>query len=139
MIEIRRFQFDDVWKIPGFENGDQVDHYRDMEETARTLTVDSKPIASLGAQIMWEGTATVWAILSTASIKDYRKSLCRMAVNLIRVAEHDFGLKRLQAFVRADHAAAVRWAEWLGFERECLMRRFCQNSDFWLYAKVSDE
>ena len=51
------------------------------------------------------------------------------------VIEH--GLHRIQAAVRADWPEAQRFAEFMGFENEGLMRKFGQDkTDYIRYARV---
>ena len=91
-----------------------------------------KTIACAGILEFWANRGQGWALFSEAALANFT-AIHRFTRGVLR--EQPFA--RVEIFVDQHHAAAIRWAERLGFEREGLMRRFTTDGrDCFLYAKV---
>ena len=96
-------------------------------------------VGAYGLIEMWSGTARIWALFSESLLKDHATVLALHAKRDLKRGEQ-FGFHRLEATTGADHATGVEFLEWLGFEREGLMRRYTPSrEDTYLYARVRDE
>jgi hypothetical protein len=107
-----------------------------LEDWCRTCWEQDRPIGLLGAWPAWHGVAVVWALLTDELIAR-PVTLSRGARHWIEYVVAREGIHRVQTTIQPGHDAALRWARWLGFEREGLMERASpQGSDLWLYARV---
>tara|TARA_R100001163_G_scaffold1414_4_gene2270 strand:+ start:957 stop:1394 length:438 start_codon:yes stop_codon:yes gene_type:complete len=94
----------------------------------------SKIIAAAGVMDMWPGVGEGWAMLTpdAAGLSVVRKF--KEMFDLILIANN---YHRIQATVRADFVKGIRFAQWLGFESEGLMKKFDQDqNDFIRMAKI---
>ena len=101
-----------------------------------TLLADNTPILSGGIIPLWDGVAEGWVIATNemwnhpiAISKAIKKDFARVA------KEHN--IKRVQSGIRKDFKEGIRFAEWLGLEREGLMKNWgFDGSDQYLYARI---
>jgi hypothetical protein len=99
---------------------------------AFTVFHDGEILACLGVFQFWPGRGVCWAVLSS----DLRKHMVGLSKR-IRTFFDQSGYRRLEATIAPDFPAAIRWAELLGFERECLMRAYTPSgADQYLYSRV---
>lgn len=97
-----------------------------------TATTNGIVVACIGLINFWPGRRHAWAFLA-AEIEHQMIPLHR---NVKRWLNYH-GEGRIEAAVDCDHAAAIRWAEMLGFEREGRMRQYTTDGrDCFLYARV---
>ena len=103
---------------------------------AFTLFLDETPIVSGGIVPMWEGVAEGWA-LSSKHIFDYKikaASLIRKRMDYLCINNK---IIRLQTAVKEEFLTGVRFAQWLGLEKEGLMRKWgFDGSDQYMYARL---
>lgn len=103
---------------------------------ARTLVLDRKAHAILGVSLMWPGVAHGWALISDES-KRYPILFAKTFKRLIENTAQVMGLKRISLSVKDGYNQGHRFAEFLGFEKEGLMRNYNHDgSSSWLYARV---
>ncbi len=93
-------------------------------------------LACAGVSLLWPGVGEGWLMLSSEGAREVRAiyAVSRALVDRwIKVCN----LRRLQCAVRADQPRSIRFAEWLGFQREGLMRCYGPGAvDHYMYAKV---
>jgi len=107
-----------------------------LPEWCRSFLDGDRVLGVLGAWPGCHGVATVWAQLSDELLAR-PVALCKGARHWLEYIADREALHRLQTTIRPDHDAALRWARWLGFEREGLMEQATpQRSDLWLYARI---
>lgn len=119
---------------------------RDWEEAGRQAVAHwvagPAVTAELGGEIMfcvginerWAGVGEVWFVLSPKAAK--HPGVFWALRTLIDQA-HEKGYHRLQAAVDYRWWDSVRFAEWLGFKREGIMRKFGSDGrNYLLYARV---
>ena len=103
---------------------------------AFTLFLDETPIVSGGIVPMWEGVAEGW-VLSSKHIFDYKikaASLIKKRMDYLCVNNK---IIRLQTAVKEEFLTGVRFAQWLGLEKEGLMRKWgFDGSDQYMYARL---
>lgn len=94
--------------------------------------LDGHVVGCAGIAECWPGRAEAWTLLAPDAFDVFRQ-----IHRTVRDVLADCPWHRVEMKVDADHAAAVRWAEHLGFEREGLMRKYtADRRDVYLYAKV---
>ena len=102
---------------------------------AFTLFLDETPIVSGGIVPMWEGVAEGW-VLSSKHIFDYKikaASIIRKRLDYLCVNNK---IIRLQTAVKEQFLTGVRFAEWLGLEKEGLMKYYgLDQTNYWRMAK----
>jgi len=109
-----------------------------VEEIGMSFTglVNKKPIAAGGVNHLWDNVAEGWVIASK-EIWKYPITCARAIKVRTDYLATNNNIKRIQTGVKADCKKAIRFAEWLGFKREGLMKKYGPDgSDYYLYAKV---
>ena len=102
---------------------------------AFTLFLDKTPIVSGGIVPLWPGVAEGWA-LSSKHIFDYKikaASLIKKRMDYLCVNNK---IIRLQTAVKEEFLTGVRFAQWLGLEKEGLMKYYgLDQTNYWRMAK----
>lgn len=97
---------------------------------------DGTPIAIFGGTETVKGIFSAWGILSDLCTK-YPKELSQNALHLIEFLFEKKEVRRVQITVRTDYPPGKRWAEFLGFECEGVMKKYgFDNTDYWLMART---
>lgn len=103
---------------------------------ARSALAGEQIVAAGGLFVLRPGVAEAWLIRS-ADLAAYRIAVARLILSALNEALQVLRLHRVQAVVPVDSAKARRFAEWLGFVPEGVMRRYSgDGSDSILYSKV---
>jgi hypothetical protein len=86
-------------------------------------------VACVGITEMWEGVGEAW-FLGSARINLKARSFARLARSgIYENTAKALGLWRVQAACRADWPEALRFAKFMGFKDEGLMKRYGQNGE----------
>ncbi len=107
-----------IAKAVGYDVGlDEV--ARKYAENGLGLTVrhEGDIISCMGVVRLWKGVGEVWCFTSPEAAK-HPRLLCRAALWGINQGIEQLGLHRVQAHVRMDFKAALRWIRYLGFSQE---------------------
>ena len=119
-----------------------VEDYPYMEipdENCYTAIYESAIVAIGGLQVRWEGVGLMWLML-TADCKKYGiySLLALEAIKeKVEYLIEKNNLWRAEAAVRTDFPQAIKMVEFLGFEREGLMRKYYPDkTDAWLYSRI---
>jgi hypothetical protein len=89
-----------------------------------------------GSYRQWDGAAQLWAIFDQRSCH-YPVALTKICESLIDYAVKKQNLRRVSLTVKADYAEGNRFARFLNFDHEGLMRNFLPGAvDANLYARV---
>lgn len=92
-----------------------------------------------GFLVMWPGVADGWVIFRKIIEQEYRRDAYAAILGMLAVQIKKHGIWRIQATVRTDFPAGIKYAEGLGFVREGLMRKYGPDgSDRYLYALVME-
>ena len=120
-------------------------HYINVEGDAKNLEqdhlaftgmVNDKPIFAAGMKMIWGQVAEGWVIASNDMWKYPLGVAKAIKKDFARVAK-EHNIKRVQSGIRKDFKEGIRFAEWLGLERECLMKNWgFDGSDQYLYARI---
>ena len=103
---------------------------------AYTLLHNNKPIVSGGIFPLWNGVCEGWVISSKSifGVKIKAAKLIRHRTDILCAANKVW---RLQTTVKANFKMGLRFAEFLGFKNEGLMRGYGPDkSDYYRMAKV---
>ena len=120
-------------------------HYINVEGNAKNLEQDDlaftgivnyQPIFAAGMKMVWGRVAEGWVIATKDIWKNPLAVARAIKKDFARVArEHN--IERVQTAIRKDFKQGQRFAEWLGLEREGLMKKWgFDGSDQYLYARI---
>ena len=142
MIEFRKStQADlDYVRANPFEDAIKGYPYMDVpQDNTYTTLFDNVIVAVGGCQVRWIGVAVFWLMLTADCKKNGMYGV--FAIRAIRdkikelIVMND--LARAEAYVRPDFIEAVKMIEFLGFEKECTMKKFFPDkTDAYLYARI---
>jgi len=105
-------------------------------DDAFTLLFDGRPVACFGVFLHWEGVGRAWTFLSPEA-RSKPLSLHRSVKKALGRYIDNNEIHRIEATVATDFPEATRWVERLGFDHECLMRKYAPGGfDHHLYARV---
>lgn len=101
-----------------------------------TARLDGQLLACAGIIVHWPGLGTAWAVWTPLgqryALRIHRAVLAEMA-GIVET----YGLRRVQADVMADNAAAVKWVQALGFEEESYMPAYGPSGEgAWRYRRL---
>ena len=101
-----------------------------------TLLADNNPILAGGIIPLWDGVAEGW-VIATEDVWNYPLSVAKaIRKDFARVAKEN-NITRVQSAIRKDFFEGQRFAEWLGLEKEGLMRKWgFDGSDQYMYARL---
>lgn len=96
-------------------------------------------VAGGGIVIPYAGMGEAWVIASPLA-QQHSLAVCRAARLGLDEFALGFKLVRIQAMVLRHHITGHRFLEHLGFERECLVRKYgLHGADMYLYAMFPGE
>jgi len=101
-----------------------------------TICEDGRVIACGGVHIMWNGVGEGWLVMSTKAY-EMPITVARCTVKLFKTIMENNDLWRIQASVHSGDNQSLRYAEWMGFENEGIMKKFGPDgSDYYRFARV---
>ena len=120
-------------------------HYINVDGDAKNLVQDhlaftgiinDKPIFAAGMKMVWGQVAEGW-VIATNEMWKYPLSIAKaIKKDFARVAK-EHNIERVQSAIRKDFKEGQRFAEWLGLEKEGLMRKWgFDGSDQYMYARL---
>jgi len=101
-----------------------------------TLIYKYLPIVAGGIFPLWQGTAEGWVLSSKEIFKHKLKSaaLIKRRMDMLCINNKFW---RLQTAVKASFNLGIRFAEWLGLEKEGLMKQYGPDgTDYYRMAKI---
>lgn len=90
-----------------------------------------KIVGMAGIFERWSDVGLAWALLAE-DFAEHRVSVFKLMKRALDVSP----LIRIEAHVAEGHAEGERLLDHLGFEKEGVMRKFWQNRDYSLFARV---
>ena len=100
-----------------------------------TVLLDGHPLIIAGMRPMWRGVAEAWAVTdSEIDRAGYR--IARAAKESISIEMFFNDITRLQCVVNVNNSQAMRFAEWLGFEREGDLVKFGPEGDDYVIRAI---
>jgi len=120
-------------------------HYINVDGDARNLVqdhlaftgiVNDNPIFAAGMKMIWGQVAEGWVIATSEMWKHLLGVAKAIKKDFARVAKEN-NITRVQSAIRKDFSEGQRFAEWLGLEKEGLMRKWgFDGSDQYMYARL---
>ena len=120
-------------------------HYINVDGNAKNLeqnnlaftgVVNNNPIFAAGMKMIWGQVAECW-VIATSDMWKYPLGVAKAIKKDFAKIAKKHNLKRVQTAVRKDFTEGQRFAEWLGLEREGLMRKWgFDGSDQYMYARL---
>lgn len=98
---------------------------------------DGLTIACGGIFMSHHGVGNAW-VFGTDDIKAHAKDLTRAIKDMLPQIMNDLNLNRVQADVLVEKPSWVRWAEYIGFEKEGVLRQFREGKDAYVMAVLRD-
>jgi len=103
---------------------------------AFTLLASDKPVVCGGVYPLWPGVAEGW-VISSRRIFDFSLSAAKAIKKRTDYICINNGVWRLQTAVRADYETGLRFASWLGLQKEGLMKKYGPDgSNYYRMAKI---
>jgi hypothetical protein len=120
-------------------------HYINVDGDAKNLVqdhlaftgiVNDNPIFAAGMKMVWGQVAEGW-VIATSELWNHPLSVAKaIKKDFARVAKKN-NITRVQSAIRKDFKEGQRFAEWLGLEKEGLMRKWgFDGSDQYMYARL---
>jgi len=139
MLNIRPFTPQDVHNINldyPFPSGSRDGLLSHRNIVAFTLEDEGTVLAVGGVHVMWFGAGEAWVLVSPDCL-DVPSSFARYAKRQFDSILQETELRRVQASIHVDDQRAYRFAQWLGFEDEGIMRKYgADGGDYYRMARV---
>jgi RimJ/RimL family protein N-acetyltransferase len=108
----------------------------EQEHLAFTGLINDKVIAAAGMKRVWGNVAEGWFIAKN-DVWNYPITIAKAVKQNIDYLATSNKIKRLQTAVRADFGIGIRFAKWLGFTNEGLMKSYgFDGSDHYRMARI---
>lgn len=99
---------------------------------------EERVIGCGGVYRLWKGTGEAWLVASDEKAT-IPLATCKSTILILRSAVQLMNLVRIQTVVDATEPLNIKWAEWLGFRYEGLMKKFINGRDYMRYAVIFKE
>lgn len=110
----------------------EINIYEDSGEKGVTCLIDDRVIFSCGLKRVNSGVGHVWVVPSVYCDK-YKIFTYKTIKDLLEKHAKEFRLHRIQTTIEPEF---VKWIEFLGFERESVLKRVkADKTDLFFYAK----
>ena len=140
MLKIRPYTHNDVYEINldyEFNNASRNGLLSHNNIVAFTLEDDGTILAVGGVHVMWFGAAEGWVLVSPDCLQT-PASFARYAKRVFDGILQETELRRVQASIHVDDKRAYRFAQWLGFEDEGVMRKYgVEGDDYYRMARLA--
>jgi len=108
----------------------------EQDNLSFTAISNNRPIVSAGMKMVWGKVAEGWVIGTD--------EMWKHPISVAKIIKRDFAriakeqdIERIQTAVRKDFKTGIRFVEWLGFEREGLMKKWgFDGTDQYMYARI---
>jgi len=108
----------------------------EQDNLAFTGMVNNKPIFAAGMKIVWGNVAEAW-LIATDEMWEHPIGIAKAIKKDFARNAKEHNIKRVQTAIRKDFKEGIKFAEWLGMEREGLMRNWgFDGSDQYMYARI---
>jgi RimJ/RimL family protein N-acetyltransferase len=108
----------------------------EQEHLAFTGLINDKVIAAAGMKRIWGNVAEGWFIAKN-DVWNYPITIAKAVKQNIDYLATSNNIKRLQTAVRSDFGIGIRFAKWLGFTNEGLMKSYgFDGTDHYRMARI---
>lgn len=136
-VEIRQYRAKDALDIVSeVANHDGVsfegfeEHARKHEQyPAYSVYIDGKVAAVAGVLPFWAKRGEAWAMIRQSIAERYPMTVAKYARILVDMFANVHGFERLEAPIIEGSFVSLRFAQWLGFETEGVMRKAGPNGE----------
>ena len=104
-------------------------------DTSWTGLIDGKIIAAGGMVELWDHVFEGW-VMATADIQKHPIATARIIKKIFNKVMVKYDVHRLQTTVKADYEIGHKFAQWLGLEKEGLMKKYLDDNDYYLYSRI---
>ena len=89
-----------------------------------------------GIHNIWDHVGEAWLLLGKDAVTK-PTSVARHTAYMFDYLQEEFDYKRIQASIAVTDKTAKRFAEWLGFQNEGVMKKYGPDgTDYYRYARV---
>lgn len=100
------------------------------------LDTEGTILAIFGFQAIYPGVGELWAV-TTPQSNYYPIAFCKLTNQLLEKHAQDNSLRRVQMAVRADYTQGKKFATFLNFDAEGIMRRYGpEGADYVMFGRV---
>lgn len=122
-----------IFSIPGFF--ERAEMYQTASKEAGTFLHAGRILFCAGHIELWPGVAQVW-MFPSVYVPEQPMDFCKTLKYYIDQIIHDHDYHRVETTSPEDDFH-TRWMEWLGFEKEGVMRQYSNTrTDYGMYARV---
>ena len=108
----------------------------EQEGMAFTGLINDKIVAAAGMKKIWGNVAEGWFIAKN-DVWNYPITIAKAVKQNLDYLAKTNNIKRLQTAVRADFGIGIRFAKWLGFANEGLMKQYgFDDTDHYRFARI---
>jgi RimJ/RimL family protein N-acetyltransferase len=108
----------------------------EQEHLAFTGLINDKVIAAAGMKRIWGNVAEGWFIAKN-DVWNYPITIAKAVKQNIDYLATSNNIKRLQTAVRSDFGIGIRFAKWLGFNNEGLMKHYgFDGADHYRFSRI---
>lgn len=130
----------DLIKLRKFDNlafvYDSLDAYAEYGQSFSLLDNNNLVIAMGGIVAKWPGVGIAW-IAAQEELNPYRFIFAKNVKKELNRIAFEVGYHRIETTVRTDFPEAVKFIEWLGFDKEGLLKQGLPGKvDCYSYAKL---
>lgn len=140
VIEFRIATQEDIDYVRANPYEDAVKNYPKTEvpTTNAFVAIDKgKVLGVFGLQIRWQGLGMFWLICRREFIRLGTRTIITTVRDTVDFMIKENNLYRAEMYIRTDFAKAARMANFLGFEKEGIMKHFFPDkSNAFLYGKA---
>lgn len=120
-----------------YQFGSHADHVG-VKDQSFTLKINGEAVACGGILPMWHGVGEGW-VLASHKIHGHTISIPRIIYDILDELMDKHGYWRIQGATLANWKQGLRFARFLGFEKEGLMKRYGPGGeDYVRHARVKD-
>lgn len=114
-----------------------IDVFDQQEQMGAAVTafVYNQPAAIFGFVSIWKGVAEAWLVADDV-MRSMPVTFTKSAKQVLDISAISMGLHRTQITIRSTDTRAYKWASAVGFNEECLMRKYGTDGvDYFLMAR----
>lgn len=130
-----KYQLGDVYRVLGEEAREFIFEYRIVADFTWSYYIGDKIVACGGFAHLWDGVYELWynppEVIARYPIAILKKAREQLEA-LLRVE----GVQRIQTQIRCDLPGGKHLMNFLGFQHEGTLRRFIDNEDYAMYARI---
>lgn len=141
MVSVKEFETQDlenanwVWPYPTLKT--DLEYWRSSDQVEmRSIYSKDTFLGVAGVRLMRVGVGELFLFPTQEALK-HPISLVKAVIYLIGKAKEQFNLHRFQITIEESYEHGHRWAEFLGFDKEGLLKGYdSMKENHWMYGRV---